>query len=73
MRTLVGRIETLTGADEDALLMLTRARAPMGVPLDPKSLGRFAEPRLLRALEMVATPAEKAYTQKLVDQAHAEM
>ena len=71
VRTLVGRIESLTPAEENALIQKIHQRAPTGMPLDLAALGRFAEPRLRRALEAMTDPTEKSYTQSMVDQAHA--
>jgi hypothetical protein len=71
VRTLVGRIETLTTAEEDALTAQIKANAASGAPIDLATLGRFAEPRLRRALEGLTDATEKSYAQTQVDAAHA--
>lgn len=71
VRTLVGRIESLTPSEENDLLAQIHANAPSGAPIDLSTLGRFAEPRLRRALEQLTDAKEKSYTQSLIDSAHA--
>src|SRR5262249_23771348 len=72
VRTLVGRIETLTTSEEHAVLPQVKANAASGAPIDLATLGRFAEPRLRRALEQLSDPAQKTYAQSQIDAAHAE-
>lgn len=55
VRTLVGRIEILTPEEERSLVALLKSRAATGPYLDITTLGRFAEPRLLRAVELLAS------------------
>src|SRR5207248_1302966 len=71
VRTLVGRIETLTPSEEDALSAQIHANAATGTPIDLATLGRFAEPRLRRALEGLTDATEKSYAQSQLDAAHA--
>ena len=71
VRTLVGRIETLSPADERALVGTLRDHASTQAPLDPATLGRFAEPRLRRAFESLGEPGERAFAQSTIDAAHA--
>jgi hypothetical protein len=67
VRTLVGRIEVITPQEE---LSLTEALGE-GAELTPASLGRFAEPRLRRALAMLGdSPATKT-CKALIEEAHA--
>jgi hypothetical protein len=72
-RTLVGRVEIITPAEEAALVSSLRQHAAAGAPFDLSTLGRFAEPRLRRALELLTDPTDdRAYAQALLDQAHAQ-
>jgi hypothetical protein len=72
VRTLVGRIEVLTPADERYVLDLLRVRQSTGsTSVELGSLGRFAEPRLLRALEMLEVPDEISYARAQADSVHA--
>jgi hypothetical protein len=73
VRTLVGRVEVLTPAEESQLVAQIRAAAKTHAAFDLSTLGRFAEPRLRRALEQLTDPTDdRAYAQGLVDQAHAQ-
>ena len=47
------------------------AQAATGASFDVTKLGRFAEPRLRRALETLTDPTEVAYATGLLDTAHA--
>ena len=70
-RTLVGRIEVITRADETALVASIREAAKTHATFDLAPLGRFAEPRLRRAFDLLSAPTDdKAYAQGLVDDAH---
>jgi hypothetical protein len=70
VRTLVGRIEVLTPAEELDLITTLHARRVAGSVFDLTSLGRFAEPRLLRAVEMMRDPDDAAYARQLALEAH---
>lgn len=72
VRTLVGRIELLTPADEASLDRTLRDAAATGAQVPVASLGRFAEPRLNRALERLPPGAASDSARQLRDQAHAE-
>jgi hypothetical protein len=72
VRTLVGRIEILTPDEERGLVALLRDRQTTGVPFELAPLGRFAEPRLRRAAEMLTRPEEIAYAQAQVQWAHGQ-
>jgi hypothetical protein len=69
VRTLVGRIEVLTPREERDLIALLRARMKTQEWLDVATLGRFAEPRLRRAAELM-TPTEQAFVNGYVLSAH---
>lgn len=73
VRTLVGRVEVLTAAEELDILDRVKAAARAGQPLAPAEFGRFAEPKLRRALELmpVDDPALRQFTQQLVTAANA--
>jgi hypothetical protein len=63
VRTLVGRVEVLTVADEDALVNSVTAAANSGMAPATliTALGRFAEPKLRRTAELVTDPAIRQY------------
>ncbi|MCC6995946.1 MAG: hypothetical protein IT370_15160 [Deltaproteobacteria bacterium] len=73
VRTLVGRVEVLTAAEELDILGRVKAAARAGQPLAPAEFGRFAEPKLRRALELMPAddPALRQFTQQLVTAANA--
>jgi hypothetical protein len=73
VRTLVGRVELLAPSEEQALLARvndasTRSLLPADVIA---SLGRLAEPKLRRALQLATDPAVRVWTQQAVDLAAA--
>jgi hypothetical protein len=73
VRTLVGRVELLAPSEERTLLARvadasTRALPPADVIT---SLGRLAEPKLRRALELATDPAVRAWTQRAITTAAA--
>jgi hypothetical protein len=70
VRTLVGRVEMLTPIDEQEVLDLVRSAALSAMPATTfaPQLGRFAEPKLRRALEMLDDPTAKSYCAGLIDQ-----
>jgi hypothetical protein len=72
VRTMVGRIEVLTPQEERDLVALVRRQAKDQAYFDVSTLGRFAEPRLLRALELLATPVEQEYARGAVQYAHQQ-
>jgi hypothetical protein len=68
VRTLVGRVELLTPTDERALLATvtdatTRALPPTDVI---NALGRLAEPKLRRALELSTDASVRGWTQQAI-------
>src|SRR5207244_908560 len=68
VRTLVGRVEALTRADEQQLVSLvtSAAKSQMEPTMLITQLGRLAEPKLRRTLELVTDPAVKSYCDKAV-------
>ena len=73
VRTLVGRVELLTPTDERALLAqvtdaTTRALPPTDVI---NGLGRLAEPKLRRALELATDAGVRGWTQNAIATAAA--
>ena len=71
-RTLVGRIEVITKSEEPALVASIREAAKTHATFDIAALGRFAEPRLRRAYELLTLSTDdKAYALGLVDESHA--
>ncbi|MES1204725.1 MAG: hypothetical protein ABUS79_02195 [Pseudomonadota bacterium] len=73
VRTLVGRVELLAPSEERALLAratdaTTRALAPADVI---NTLGRLAEPKLRRALQLATDPAVRTWTQGAITTAAA--
>jgi hypothetical protein len=73
VRTLVGRVELLAPSEENALLTrvsdaTTRALAPADVL---PSMGRLAEPKLRRALQLARDPAVRDWTQRAITSAAA--
>jgi hypothetical protein len=70
-RTLVGRVELLTVAEEQQLVSdIQAAASPDAISL--ASLGRFAEPRLARALEQLSDPAALQRATTLHQNAHVQ-
>lgn len=57
VRTMVGRIEVMTDADErDLLARIEAAASGTGAWMSPEEVGRFAEPRLQRIRELARDP-----------------
>jgi hypothetical protein len=52
VRTLVGRIEVMTGAEEERLLAIFQHADAKQIHLEVSKLGRFAEPKLRRIAEL---------------------
>jgi hypothetical protein len=71
VRTLVGRVEALTQADEAELVstVTAAAGASMSAATLIGQLGRLAEPKLRRTLELLQDPAAKQYCAVAVDMA----
>lgn len=69
VRTLVGRIEILTQQEEGGLVDALHAHVEEGAPLDLGHLGRFAEPKLRRALELIDDPAVADAARRLLEEA----
>ena len=71
VRTLVGRIEVMTLAEETELVKTIEADAKAGNPITLAPLGRFAEPRLERATELLTDPTAKALAEMTRKQVHS--
>lgn len=69
-RTLVGRVELLTVAEEQQLVSDISAAASADA-IHLTSLGRFAEPRVARALEQLSDPAALQRATTLHQNAHS--
>jgi hypothetical protein len=71
VRTLVGRVEVLTPYDEQQLVAAVRAASATIMPYAQlvDQLGRFAEPKLRRALELTADVGARGYCQSAIDYA----
>ncbi len=70
-RTLVGRLEVITQAEETELVAKIREAAKTHATFDIASLGRFAEPRLRRALTLLTAPTDDlVYAKGLIEQSH---
>jgi hypothetical protein len=72
VRTLVGRIEVLTPREEQALVARVKSGVRSQAALDVSSLGRFAEPRLLRAIEQLTARDEVEYARGYQLTAHQD-
>jgi hypothetical protein len=64
VRTLVGRVELLAPSEEQALLARVSDASARSLPAAEviSSLGRLAEPKLRRALELATEPAVRSWT-----------
>ena len=71
VRTLVGRIESITPSEETSLIAAVKDHAKSGAAFDVTTLGRFSEPRLRRAIESLTDAGEITYGNGLIDKAHA--
>ena len=69
VRTLVGRVEVLTDRDERELAATLEAAAAEERAVAVEQLGRFAEPRLRRALELLDGEAARALCERLIEEA----
>ncbi|TNE43688.1 MAG: hypothetical protein EP343_33270 [Deltaproteobacteria bacterium] len=67
-RVLVGRVELLTPQTEKETLQRLTEAFNKGMTLNVSLFGRFAEPKLRRALEQITDPRIKAYTEQFVQQ-----
>lgn len=66
VRTLVGRVEVFQASEEHNLLeRLTRA-ARANTSVDVSDLGRFAEPKLRRVLELTQDAQVRSYAERLI-------
>ena len=72
VRTLVGRIEVMTHSEEARLVGTVQEASQARTPIDVASLGRFAEPRLERAVELITDPAAKALADDTRQTVHAQ-
>ena len=70
VRTLVGRIEVLTAAEEADLVKQAQSASDAGTPIPLAPLGRFAEPRLERVAELLTDPKAKALAEATRKQVH---
>ena len=71
VRTLVGRVEVLTPSDESQIVSAVQSAAAASMPQSQliSQLGRFAEPKLRRAQELVTDPNVQSYVAAAVAQA----
>lgn len=70
VRTLVGRVELLTPADEQQLMSAVQAAATSGMSASvlATQLGRFAEPKLRRALQLSTDKSVQSYLGQTIAQ-----
>jgi hypothetical protein len=77
VRTLVGRIEVMTRAEEDTLVSRLERMDETGMKKEIDRLGRFAEPKLRRALTLAkqhgAVPRTQALIQSGIDLSTGEL
>jgi hypothetical protein len=66
VRTLVGRIEVMTPAVETQVVAQVEEAARTGRRPDLVEIGRFAEPRLRRAAELITDPVARALCDELI-------
>lgn len=66
VRVLVGRIEVLTPAREQNIVDAVKATFATANPNTLKVLGRFLEPQLRRAAQLVTEPKLQAHVQQLI-------
>jgi hypothetical protein len=73
VRTLVGRVELLTQADEAELVARVQAAAAQATPAQTliQQLGRLAEPKLRRTLELLQDNASQQYCTNAIGVAKA--
>jgi hypothetical protein len=73
VRTLVGRVELLAPSEERALLARVAEASARALPVADliTGLGRLAEPKLRRALELATDPAVRSWTQRAITTAAA--
>jgi hypothetical protein len=71
VRTLVGRIEVILPAEEQDLAAKIHESTKTGIAIDPLSLGRFAEPRVRRANEMLVDVGDATTAADLIASSHA--
>lgn len=74
VRTLVGRVEVLTPDDETQLVSTVQTAASTAMTSTQliASLGRFAEPKLRRASELVTDPNVQSYLAGVIAQAQQQ-
>jgi len=74
VRTLVGRVEVLTPADESQIVTAVQSAAAAAMPQSQliTNLGRFAEPKLRRAQQLIADPSLQSYLSAAVAQAQQQ-
>ncbi|MDP9002264.1 MAG: hypothetical protein M3O46_19395, partial [Myxococcota bacterium] len=71
VRTLVGRIEVMTPLEEADLVSHIQTASQSHTPISIASLGRFAESRLERAVELLTDPQAKALAETTRQAVHA--
>jgi hypothetical protein len=67
VRTLVGRIEVMTASEESRIAAEVEAAFRGEAALVSDTYGRFTEPKLRRAMELIEDREAKAWCQALVD------
>ena len=72
VRVLVGRIEVLTPAIEQQIVAAVQASLDKGNAQPVTDLGRFLEPKLLRAAQLVTTPKLQAHCKDLLQWAASQ-
>jgi hypothetical protein len=74
VRTLVGRVELLTPADEQQLMSAVQAAATSGMSSSAVAaqLGRFAEPKLRRALQLSTDASVQSYLSQTIAQVQTQ-
>jgi hypothetical protein len=74
VRTLVGRVELLTPADEQQLASAVQAAAASGMSSSALAaqLGRFAEPKLRRALQLATDASMQSYLSQTIAEVQAQ-
>jgi hypothetical protein len=72
VRTLVGRVEVMTAAEEQSVVAQVSYAQAQGKPIPPDTFGRFTEAKLRRAAELVSDPTLHAYAMQQIDLAAAQ-
>jgi hypothetical protein len=74
VRTLVGRVELLTPADEQQLMSAAQAAAASAMSSSALAaqLGRFTEPKLRRALQLASDAGVQRYLSQMITEVQAQ-